>query len=56
MAESIDWVSALSALGVTELIRPDVIRTLGAIAKTPDDRTTIVSVLDDLGFGQPASA
>jgi MoxR-like ATPase len=56
MAETIDWVSALSALGVTELIRPDIIRTLGAIAKTPDDRTTIVSVLDDLGLGQPASA
>jgi MoxR-like ATPase len=54
MAEAIDWVSALSALRVTELIRPDIIRTLGSIAKTPDDRTTIVSVLDDLGFGQPA--
>jgi MoxR-like ATPase len=54
MAEAIDWVSALSALGVTELIRPDIIRTLGSIAKTPDDRTTIVAVLDDLGFGQPA--
>jgi MoxR-like ATPase len=56
LAETIDWVSALSALGVTELIRPDMIRTLGAIAKTPDDRATIVSVLDDLGFGEPASA
>ncbi|MDQ1526430.1 MAG: hypothetical protein QOG18_1043, partial [Microbacteriaceae bacterium] len=56
MAETIDWVSALSALGVTELIRPDIIRTLSAIAKTPDDRTTTISVLDDLGFAQTESA
>jgi MoxR-like ATPase len=56
MAEAIDWVSALSALGVTELVRPDVIRTLGAIAKTPDDRTTIIAALDDLGLAHPASA
>jgi MoxR-like ATPase len=56
MAEAIDWVSALSALGVTDLIRPDIIRTLGSIAKTPDDRTTIVSVLEDLGFAQTESA
>ncbi|MDT5182070.1 MAG: hypothetical protein QOI29_228 [Mycobacterium sp.] len=56
MAETIDWVSALSALGVTELIRPDIIRTLSAIAKTPDDRTTIISLVEDLGFAQTESA
>ncbi|HEY2042268.1 MAG TPA: MoxR family ATPase [Jatrophihabitans sp.] len=50
MAEAIDWVSALSALGATELIRADIIRTLGAVAKTPDDRSTIVDALDDLGY------
>jgi MoxR-like ATPase len=50
MAETIDWVSALSALGATELVRTDIIRTLSAIAKTPDDRTTITGALDDLGF------
>lgn len=38
LAETIDWVSALAALGVTELTSGDVLRTLGAIAKTPDDR------------------
>jgi MoxR-like ATPase len=45
MAETIDWVAALSALGVTELIPGHVIRTLGAIAKTPDDRDLIAAAL-----------
>jgi MoxR-like ATPase len=48
LAETIDWVSALSALGASELVRSDVIRTLGAIAKTLDDRDTIIGELDDL--------
>jgi MoxR-like ATPase len=48
LAESIDWVSALSALGATELVRTDVIRTLGTIAKTLDDRDTILGALDVL--------
>src|SRR5680860_406250 len=48
MAETIDWVSALTALGVTDLIHPEVIRTLSAIAKTPDDRTAIADAFDDL--------
>src|SRR6201989_2232642 len=37
VAEAISWVAALSALGVTELVRDDVSTTLGALAKTPDD-------------------
>ena len=41
MAETIDWVSALSSLGATELVRDDVVRTLSTIAKTPDDRDAI---------------
>jgi MoxR-like ATPase len=45
MAETIDWVSALSALGVAELIPDRVVRTLGAIAKTPDDRDLITAAL-----------
>jgi MoxR-like ATPase len=56
MAETIDWVSALSALGASELIREDIIRTLGAIAKTPDDHDTIVASLETLGYPQTASA
>ncbi|AGZ43698.1 AAA family ATPase [Actinoplanes friuliensis] len=45
LAETIDWVAALSALGVTELIPSQVVRTLGAIAKTPDDRDLITAAL-----------
>ncbi len=50
MAETIDWVSALSVLGTSELMRDDIVRTLSAIAKTPDDRTVITESLDELGF------
>ena len=46
MAETIDWVGALSALGATELVRPDAVRTLGAIAKSPDDRDAILALLE----------
>jgi MoxR-like ATPase len=45
MAEAIDWLSALSALGVGDLVHPHVIRTLGAIAKTADDRDSIAEAL-----------
>ena len=52
MAETIDWVSALTVLGASELARSDIVLTLGAIAKTPDDRGTVASELDALGFEQ----
>ncbi len=55
MAEAIDWVAALAALGVSELVRDEIIRTLSAIAKTPDDRTMITGALDELGYAEPAS-
>jgi MoxR-like ATPase len=48
MAETIDWVAALSALGAADLARPEVLRTLSALAKTPDDRATVVAALDEL--------
>jgi MoxR-like ATPase len=41
LAEAIDWVSALHALGVSEVDRRVMDATLGAIAKTPDDLTAI---------------
>jgi MoxR-like ATPase len=41
LAEAIDWVSALHALGVSELERDVARATIGAIAKTPDDVDTI---------------
>ncbi len=37
LAEAIDWVRALSVLGVAELLGDAAARTLGALAKTPDD-------------------
>jgi MoxR-like ATPase len=50
LAEAIDWVSALAAIGATELVRADIVDSLGAIAKTPDDRDTIVAALGELGY------
>ncbi|MFG1784314.1 AAA family ATPase [Rhodococcus oryzae] len=47
LAESIDWVSALATLGATELGRAEAVTSLGAIAKTPDDRDSIIALLDD---------
>ncbi|GLY15162.1 MoxR family ATPase [Kineosporia rhizophila] len=48
LAESIDWLAALSALGAADLVREDVIRTLGALAKTPDDTAVVIGALDPL--------
>jgi len=45
LAEAIDWVSALHALGVSELERDVARATIGAIAKTPDDVDTIRATL-----------
>jgi MoxR-like ATPase len=57
MAETIDWLSALSALGAAELVRSTLLSTLGAIAKTPDDRDTILGALVDIGSsGSTASS
>jgi MoxR-like ATPase len=50
MAEAIDWVSALHVLGAAELVRADAVRTLGAIAKTPDDRDTIGAALENWSY------
>jgi MoxR-like ATPase len=55
LAETINWLSALAALGVGDLQRDDIVRTLSALAKTPDDRTSIVGSLSDLGYAQSAS-
>ncbi|WP_405865021.1 MULTISPECIES: AAA family ATPase [unclassified Streptomyces] len=49
MAEAIDWVSALAALRVARLARTDVVSTLSAIAKSPDDRIAITEALEELG-------
>ncbi|RFU82598.1 MoxR family ATPase [Streptomyces triticagri] len=54
MAEAIDWVSALAALRVSELARKDVVATLSAVAKSPDDRTTITGALGEFGYPEEA--
>ena len=45
MAEAIDWVAALSVLGAADLCADDVVRTIGTIAKTPDDRAAVAAAL-----------
>ena len=45
LAEAIDWVSALHALGVTELDLNVARATIGALAKTPDDVDTVRATL-----------
>jgi MoxR-like ATPase len=56
LAETIDWLSALAVLGASELVRADILSTLGAIAKTPDDRDSIADALGDLGFAPSTSS
>jgi len=41
VAETIDWVAALVSLGVANLVDESALVSLGALAKTPDDRTLI---------------
>jgi MoxR-like ATPase len=41
VAETIDWVAALFSLGVADLVDADALASLGALAKTPDDRALI---------------
>ncbi len=50
LAEAIDWVSALHALGVSEFERTTVIATIGAIAKTPDDAIELRREAEEFAF------
>jgi MoxR-like ATPase len=51
VAEAINWVAALSALGATELVREQALPALGALAKTPDDRDVVLASLETYAFG-----
>lgn len=53
MAETIDWVAALSVLGVADLAAADVALTIGTIAKTPDDRAVVAAALGAYQESQP---
>ncbi len=46
VAEAIDWVGALHALGVTNLDDAEARRTLTAVVKTPDDLRTAHAAID----------
>jgi len=48
IAEMIDWVAALVALGVGDLVDPAALGTLGALAKTPDDSGMLHDALLEL--------
>jgi MoxR-like ATPase len=48
VAEAISWVAALAVLGVTELTGDEVGTTLGALAKTPDDREVVLRAAETL--------
>ncbi len=51
IAEAINWVGALSVLGVSELVGDDVVASLGALAKTPDDRDAVAGAAATYSFG-----
>jgi MoxR-like ATPase len=51
VAEAINWVAALAALGATELVSETVLPSLGAVAKTPDDRELVIESLASYSFG-----
>jgi hypothetical protein len=54
VAETIDWVAALHALGVTELVAAHTqqnLASLGALAKTPDDRDMITDAFAEYSSG-----
>ena len=44
LAEAIDWVAALGALGVAELDLTAGVPALAALAKTPDDREAVAAL------------
>jgi len=51
VAETIDWVAALVTLGVPDLTATNAVASLGALAKTPDDRDVIALAFADYGKG-----
>ncbi len=54
VAETIDWVAALVSLGVADLVSPDALVSLGALAKTPDDRALIRDAFTEYSSGLAA--
>ena len=46
MAETIDWVRALTVLGVSNFAPDAIASSLGTLIKTPDDREVVLQALD----------
>ncbi|MGH1490301.1 MAG: AAA family ATPase [Acidimicrobiales bacterium] len=46
VAEAIDWVGALHALGITDLDSEITKMTMGSLIKTPDDMETVADAID----------
>ena len=55
MAEAINWVAALSALGATELVRDTVVATLGASSRPSTTATLVLRSLDAGSMTVPAA-
>jgi MoxR-like ATPase len=51
VAEAINWVAALAEVGAGELTRDVGLATVGALAKTPDDRDLVVGALASRASG-----
>ncbi len=50
LAETIDWLSVLTTLGVGDLVAESMTPTLGALFKTPDDLELVGAALSDHGL------
>lgn len=51
IAETIDWVAALAALGVADLAQPGAAVSLAALAKSPDDRDAVGEAFAEYAAG-----
>lgn len=55
VAETIDWLATLVALGVGEFVGPEAAAGLGALAKTPEDCVTVSAAFDEYQHNPPAN-
>ncbi len=55
LAEAIDWLQALTLLGVAELTDDAIVRTMGALVKTPDDGEAVRGALGEIDIASPTA-
>jgi hypothetical protein len=51
VAETIDWVESLDAIGAKELSESNVLETLGSVIKGRDDLEFVSSNLSEIVYG-----